>query len=76
MNENHLISPFFIDGKVTAASYLEMLKNEFYPEIVHRGLKRSCNLQQDGAPAHTARVVQDFLNEKFPMRWVEKFGMS
>ena len=74
MNENHLIGPFFIDGKVTAASYLEMLKNEFYPEIVRRGLKRSCNLQQDGAPAHTARVVQDFLNEKFPMRWVGKFG--
>lgn len=30
--------------------------------------------QQDGCPAHTARVTRDCLNTLFPNRWIGKYG--
>lgn len=74
IGEKHLIGPYFVEGKVTASNYLDLLRNEFFPELLRRGLKRSSHFQQDGAPAHTAKTVRDFLNEKFPDKWVGKFG--
>ncbi|EFN61939.1 hypothetical protein EAG_00101, partial [Camponotus floridanus] len=31
-------------------------------------------LQQDGAPPHYARIVRDFLNERFNNRWIGRGG--
>lgn len=74
IGEKNLIGPYFIEGRVTSKSYLDLLRNKFYPEVLRRGLKRVMHFQQDGAPAHTAKTVRDFLNEKFPDKWVGKFG--
>ncbi len=30
--------------------------------------------QQDGAPAHFSLVVRDWLNKKFPNRWISRAG--
>ena len=55
MNANHIIGPFFIDGAVTSAAYIEMLRTHFLPELQRRRIFYSCHFQQDRAPAHTAR---------------------
>jgi hypothetical protein len=31
-------------------------------------------LQQDGAPPHNANVVKNYLDERFPLRWVGTKG--
>lgn len=74
MSEQHLIGPFFVDGRITAPRYLHMLEEEFLPALRLRRLTRFCHFQQDGAPAHTALKTREFLNQHFPARWVGKFG--
>lgn len=51
-------------------SYLELLSNKVYPQT------ESYNFifMQDGAPAHYAHIVRDWLNEKFPNRWIGRRG--
>ena len=61
-----IIGPFFFDITVISQSYLEMLKEKFWPCIQHQEII----FQQDGTPAHYGRVVQEWLNEKFGKRWI------
>lgn len=74
MSEEHLIGPFFIDGRINADRYIQILRDEFIPELQRRGLMQTCHLQQDGAPPHTSMRTREFLNENFPNRWVGKYG--
>lgn len=76
IGEKNLMGPYFVEGRVTASSYLDLLRNKFYPEVLRRGWKRVMHFQQDGAPAHTAKAVRDLLNETFPDQWVGKFGQQ
>jgi len=73
MNANCLIGPFICEGRITADSYLNMLENQFLPELRRRRITNSI-FQQDGAPAHTAIRTRDFLNNHFPNRWIGKHG--
>ena len=43
-----------------------MLKEKLWDRIQHQEII----FQQDGAPAHHGRVVQEWLNEKFGERWI------
>ena len=74
MSENHLIGPFFVDGRITSTRYLQLLEDEFLPALRMRRLIRLCHFQQDGAPAHTAMNTREYLNKHFPNRWIGKFG--
>lgn len=74
MCAEHLIGPFFFDGSVNATAYIEMLRTNFVPALEQRRLLYSSHFQQDGAPAHTAIVTRNYLNNVFPDRWVGKFG--
>lgn len=65
-----LIGPYFFDGNVTAESYLEMLTNFLWPQVMRRRML----FQQDGAPSHYALVVRNWLDEKFPDRWIGRRG--
>ena len=37
IGEKNLIGPYFIEGRVTSESYLDLLRNKFYPEVLRRG---------------------------------------
>lgn len=74
MAKEHLIGPFFIEGRMDSLRYIELLKNDFIPELRRRGIHERSHLQQDGAPSHTAHIIRTFLNDNFPNRWVGKFG--
>lgn len=70
--DDKLIGPFFFNGNVTAESYLEMLQNQLLPELQVLGVP--LYFQQDGAPAHFALVVRQYLNTIFPNRYISRGG--
>jgi transposase len=65
-----IIGPFFFEGNVTGASYLQLLKNKFFPAIQRFTDPCYVRFMQDGAPAHFACAVRSWLNEKFKNRWI------
>lgn len=73
VNANCLIGPFVCHGRITADSYIDMLENQFLPELQRRRIRNPV-FQQDGAPAHTAIRSREFLNRHFPNRWIGKHG--
>lgn len=67
---NHLIGPFFIDGRLTGEKYVEFLQNDLNNllEDVPLRERRSMWFMHDGAPPHTSRIARDFLNNRYPNR--------
>jgi len=69
-----IIGPFFFEENVNGDSYLEMLQQNFMPEL--NLLRNSSDIifMQDGAPPHWAKKVRSWLNETFPGRWIGTGG--
>lgn len=68
----HIIGPYFFQGNVNSASYLNLLVNEF-PQLledINLETMQRMWLQQDGAPPHYSRIVREFLDRRFPERWI------
>lgn len=57
-----------------ATSYKEMLQCNFIPQLRADGVLGTVWWQQDGAPAHYAQTVRDYLNETFGDRWIGRGG--
>ena len=68
-----VIGPFFFPSNINGRNYLEMLSN-FLMDELPLTLVVDGYFQQDGAPAHYARDVKDFLNAAFPGRWIGRGG--
>lgn len=61
-----IIGPFFYESNLNAANYLNLLRHELEEYLEDLPLSIRMNLkyfQQDGAPAHNARVVRQYLTE-------------
>ena len=65
-----VLGPFFFDGNVTGAKYLELLNNEVFPELVSAFGNQFDNghftrlwWAQDGAPPHTAVDISTWMTE-------------
>jgi hypothetical protein len=72
-----VIGPYFFDTTVTKESYLEMLEKFFIPslnEITQEEERENVWFQQDGASAHYANEVRNFLNITFPNKWIGRGG--
>jgi hypothetical protein len=65
-----IVGPFFFDGNVTGQRYLEMIRDSVLPVLRQWPNFGDIVLVQDGAPPHWARIVRDYLDEEFPMRWI------
>ena len=70
MTSGGLIGPYFFDVSVTGESYLGMLETYVWPKVKQRRLY----FQQDGAPSHYSLVVREWLDQKFPGRWIGRRG--
>lgn len=73
---NSIVGPFFIDGDLNAAKYLDMLRNQIIPrirEIAGDNFEQTW-FQQDGAGPHYAIIVRNFLNNQFHRRWIGRRG--
>lgn len=71
---NHLVGPFFIDGNLNQHTYLDLLQMEVGPQVNDLRCNGAIIFQQDGAPAHSAAIVREFLNETFPDSWIGQYG--
>lgn len=75
-----VIGPYFFEENgqtvtVNSQRYLTMLNDFLIPEIRRNRLNHNrIWFQQDGATAHTANVVMNFLRRKFPGRVISRFG--
>jgi len=68
-----LVGPFFFEGTVTGDSYVSMLNNNFLPSVENWPLGEMW-FQQDGAPPHYSIAARNWLNDKFPNRWIGRRG--
>lgn len=69
----HVLGPFFFDEHVTGTTYLDMLRDKLMPQLEGLGEGLPDWFQQDGAPAHYATAVRDWLNDTFP-HWIGRRG--
>jgi hypothetical protein len=51
-----------------------MLIDEFWPSLNMLQHTNSYIFMQDEAPPHWARTVRQWLNDKFPNRWISRGG--
>ena len=65
-----IIGPFFFDHAVNGSNYLDMLKEQFHPLVQDQQIY----FQQDGAPAHYATRVREWLDNNFTGRWIGRRG--
>lgn len=73
---NRMIGPFIYDRNLTAAFYLEILQQQLHEFLDNINLQERASLffQQDGAPAHNARMTVNLLNHTFPNQWIGTHG--
>lgn len=70
LTSSGIIGPYFFDDFVNAQTYLTMLEEFVWPRIIRKRLY----FQQDGAPAHYANIVRDWLDTKLAGRWIGRRG--
>lgn len=74
--ENKIIGPYLLPPHLNGVLYRRFLA-DVLPELledVPLDLRRQMFLQLDGAPAHFARPVRDFLNDTFGDQWIGRGG--
>lgn len=69
-----LLGPFFFDENVNGSNYLAMLNNNVVPFLKSKRRLSKTYFQQDGAPAHYAKAVRNFLDKEFHSRWIGRMG--
>jgi hypothetical protein len=66
-----LFRPYFFKETVTGSVYKQMLVDYARPYFKRKRLY----FQHDGAGPHYAVVMRDWLDEKFPDRWIGRRGL-
>lgn len=63
-----LVGPFFFEGNVSGASYLQMLETQLMPTLdaIYGDNLSQMMFMHDGAPAHYSQTVKNYLKEWFP----------
>ena len=54
--------------------YVDMIENFLIPQLDEDDHDRRLHYQQDGAPSHFSLHVRDFLDNRFPGRWIARAG--
>uniref|UniRef100_V5GVV5 Transposable element Tc3 transposase n=1 Tax=Anoplophora glabripennis TaxID=217634 RepID=V5GVV5_ANOGL len=68
---DRIIGPFFIET-LNAQNFLRLLETEFTDVLDNLPLDARQNLyfMLDGAPAHSSRIIRNWLNTNFPLKWI------
>ena len=67
-----IYGPYFFEETVNQHTYLDMLKNFFWPKHYRVESHKKYYFQQDGATPHTANMVQEWLQSKFGEKFMTK----
>ena len=66
-----IIGPVFLPSRLDGQTYRRHLEElDDFLDDVPLNTRRSMWYMHDGAPAHSTQVVQQFLRERFPGRWI------
>jgi len=70
--DNQLIGPFILEGRLTGEAYLRFLQEELPQLLEDVPLNKQGRMyfQHDGAHPHSSCEVRNFLNYRFPGRWI------
>lgn len=73
---NTLLPLHHLDGTLTGVSYLQLLEGTLTDHLDGIPVRRLLNMwfQHDGAPAHRANRVTQWLNLNFPRKWIGQGG--
>ena len=73
---DHLIGPYFFPLRLNGETYLQFLRDELHhlTDDVPLDVIQRMWFLHDGAPAHFSLIVRNFLNDRFPQRWVGRGG--
>jgi len=73
---NFQIGPYFLPPRLTGDVYTRFLENELPALLKDIPLREREELifQHDGAPAHFSRQARDFLNARYPGKWMGRGG--
>lgn len=73
---DRIIGPVFIDGNLNGEKFLQLLRGPLtnYVNSLPEEERELTWLQLDGAPAHSAVLVRNYLNTLFGNRWIGRFG--
>lgn len=74
--DKKIIGPYFFDRNITGEIYLHFLRNDLenYLDDLPLNTVRRIWFQQDGAPPHFSIQVRQYLNNRFPDRWIGRRG--
>lgn len=73
---NRLIGPHILPHRLNSEAYLQFLRDDLpcLLENISLQLRRDMWFQHDGAPAHTTNRIRDWINSKYPNRWIGRNG--
>lgn len=73
---DYVIGPYFLDGTLTGERYELFLRNELGSLLDDVDLysRQQLWFQHDGAPSHSSISVRNYLNQRFPRRWIGRGG--
>lgn len=73
---DQILGPHFFNGTLNGETYLEFLRGAFEDYFDNLPLVNLNQywFQHDGAPPHNTRAVCEYLNERFPDRWIGNNG--
>ena len=61
---------FFMETTITGIVYLDTLQEFLIPQLDENDQEGRIHFQQDGAPPHYLGEVREYLNTRFPGRWI------
>jgi len=69
-----IIGPVFVSERLDAVQYRKILEEEFLPRARIMMGRRKFWFQHDGAAAHSAGPINNFLSEVLQERWIGRHG--
>lgn len=71
-----IIGPFFYNENLNSERYLHLLQTDVADALMELPLVVLQNMffQQDGAPAHNARIITNYLDNEYPAHWIGNKG--
>jgi hypothetical protein len=66
---------FFMEKTIRGILYLDMLQQFLIPQLDEDDQEGHIHVQQDGTPHHYLGEVCEYLNTRFPGRWIGRAAL-
>ncbi|PNF18244.1 hypothetical protein B7P43_G16457, partial [Cryptotermes secundus] len=70
LSKERVYGPFFMETTIAGIVYVDILQEFLIPQLDEDDQEGRNHIQQDGAPPHYLGEVREYLNARFPRRWI------